>query len=238
VSLPWYPRFPREFLASNFVARLSYAEKGIYTELMDRAWLDPHCSIPADREELAKILTGPDATPEAVERVLEKWVPSPDVEGRLINKTFYGHWRRSEDRAAKARRAVQKRWERYRADPSKQAPRKRDPKLPTAEEFEKVNEMVEIWNANALPGPPRAQFAQQARAQATAMTKRIRGNPWLYSEFEHIVGAAMQKYGSMISKGEARFLQFSWFATGRLSAIEALRDYKLPLASKGAPARL
>jgi len=236
MSLPWYPRFPREFLASNFVAGLTYAERGIYTELMDRAWLDPHCSIPADRKQLANLVKG--APAEAVERVLTKWVPSPDVEGRLINETLYGHWRHSQDRAAKARRAVKVRWERHRADPKADGKKRRDPKGVSATDFAKVDEMVEIWNAEAYLGLPRAQYAAQAQEQAKKMAARIRSKPWLHAKFEHIVRAAMNKYGGMIAKGEASFLQFSWFATGPLDKIEALRDAQPLLAPKGAPSRL
>lgn len=238
MGLPWFPDYPRDYLASAFVAGLTLAEEGIYNRLFKYAWLDDHCSIPADRKQLANLVKG--ATGPSVERVLEKWVPSPDVEGRLINETLYAHWKHSQDRAAKARRAVLLRWERERASPK--APKKRDPRLPTAEEFAKVDEMVETWNARALPGLPRAQYAAQAQAQGKAVARRVRANPWLHGEFEHIVDAAMARYcmgpSSMLARGEADWLRFSWFATGPLAKIEALRDYKLPMASEGAPSRL
>jgi len=233
VGLPWYPKYPRDFLASPFVAQLSYEEIGIYNTLLDRAWLDPHCSIPADREQLANLVRG--AAPEAVERVLTKWVPSPDIEGRLINETLYAHWKRSQDKSHKARRAVETRWARERERPKE---KKRVPKGVTAAEFAKIDEMVETWNAEALPGLQRAQYAAQAPEQAKKMAARIRSKPWLHTDFQHIVQAAMNKYGNMIAKGEANFLRFIWFATGPLATMEALRDAPPLLATKGAPSRL
>lgn len=91
-----------------------------------------------------------------------------------------------------------------------------------------VDEMADIWNKHKHKKLDAAAASEHMPKRTEIMAARIRNNKWLYKNFEHIVIAAMHKYGSMITKGKARFLDFGWFATGPLIKIEGLHKMQLP----------
>lgn len=73
----WFPFFPRDWLSSEVVGRLSLAERGIYIHLLALAWIDPYTSIPAVANEVSRLVPG--ARRRQVERVLDlAWPATPD----------------------------------------------------------------------------------------------------------------------------------------------------------------
>jgi uncharacterized protein YdaU (DUF1376 family) len=79
---PAYQWYPRDYMSDEAVALMSYEQRGIYRDLLDRQWLEG--SIPADLSQLAAILRIPVSRFEKLwPQVSAKFKPAG--EGRLVN---------------------------------------------------------------------------------------------------------------------------------------------------------
>ena len=56
--LPWFKFYPSDWLSSKTVTLMSFEQRGIYIELLSRAWSDPTCTIPTDTKLLQKFCPG------------------------------------------------------------------------------------------------------------------------------------------------------------------------------------
>lgn len=79
-KLPYYPRYPKDYLTDENVAVMSLEEEGAYGRLMDHCWIEG--SIPDDLDRLARLCR---TTPEHMERLWPALRPcfDPAAEGRL-----------------------------------------------------------------------------------------------------------------------------------------------------------
>jgi uncharacterized protein YdaU (DUF1376 family) len=102
------PVFPDAYLRDNY--RLSLEQHGLFMLLMFEAWNKPDCSLPDDERALAEIaqisvarfrkIAGP---------VLEKWTREG---GRIYQKRLLKEWAYVNEKRAKAKAAVEGRWNR------------------------------------------------------------------------------------------------------------------------------
>lgn len=82
-SLPWCKRYFREWLSSERRACMNLAERGLYTELVDRLYVEG--SIPDDEATLARLVGVPLAEfSQAWEVVRQEFELDPNQPGRLI----------------------------------------------------------------------------------------------------------------------------------------------------------
>jgi uncharacterized protein YdaU (DUF1376 family) len=109
---PWYPWYPRNFLADEQVLVMTLEQEGVYRRLLDHQWL--HGSIPSELPALAAICKGiPVASMRKLWEAVKGCFPV-EVDGRLQNGKL-GRVRTEADRLAEMHRqrgvqGAKKRW--------------------------------------------------------------------------------------------------------------------------------
>lgn len=82
---PSFQFYPDDWLGSNRILDMDLCHEGAYIRLICRAWSDPDCSIPDDRDRLAKWvgLTREQWDKGGYEMVADCFEPHPTIPGRL-----------------------------------------------------------------------------------------------------------------------------------------------------------
>lgn len=83
---PAFQFYPNDWLSSTQIALMTPAQEGAYIHLLCVAWNDPHCSLPANDEELSVLSRmGEEWLKGGSIKVKNCFVPHPTIDGRIVN---------------------------------------------------------------------------------------------------------------------------------------------------------
>jgi uncharacterized protein YdaU (DUF1376 family) len=103
---PWYPRYVDDFTNSRRVRLMTWEQRGLYNGLLDLAWQNASCSIPADHGDLAALLgITPEHFAAVMPKVLACFEPHPTLTGELINPRLYQEHLKATERSRQAAHA-------------------------------------------------------------------------------------------------------------------------------------
>ena len=110
-TIPFMPWYPSDFRNDVNVLPLTRAQRGIYRDLLDLAWMSGDCSVPDSFEKLS-LLTGKqlednscsecaDAKDGDLRKVLELFIAHPTAKGKLTQKRLLREWEHARERYAR-----------------------------------------------------------------------------------------------------------------------------------------
>jgi hypothetical protein len=103
-SLAWYPWFPDRWMGSSKARRMTWAERGLYRELLDWQWQERGV-LPADVGELSQ-LVGEDMTKHP--RVLEMF---PVIGDKRANPVLARVWNEQVEKHERRQNCAKRRWD-------------------------------------------------------------------------------------------------------------------------------
>lgn len=120
-NLPWFPLYAPDWLSSNTVNSLTYAQQGAFIRLLTIAWMDETCTVPNDIGKIKKLL-GWVKSDGNLEPVLGCFKPYEGKPDRLYNvrlmKEFHESKEKKRHYIERAKKGAAGRW------PDHQEPRK------------------------------------------------------------------------------------------------------------------
>lgn len=120
MNAPYFPFYPRDWLADPKVMFLSYDERGVYFQLLCLAWTygEDTCSLPNDDRALAKLLG---LTPEEWARYRQVLVDGDkpvfhSFRGRLVNSRLKLEYEKLREKSKNLSVNAKKRWAKAETD--------------------------------------------------------------------------------------------------------------------------
>lgn len=114
MQTPYFPFYPQDWLADPKVAQLNYEERGVYFELLCRAWTfeDGSCSLPDDDSFLCRILNLRPAKWRKLRSVLVDGIAPVfrSVDGRLVNGRLLKEYGKVKEKSRVLSANAKKRW--------------------------------------------------------------------------------------------------------------------------------
>ena len=125
VKFPWFSMYAEAWLTSASVVRMNCTQEGAYIRLLCYTWLDKHCSLPRDTDQL-KQLARWRGTEKGFEPVEQCFIIHPDDHTRYTNARLYEEWKKAKHISDAHRAAAIKRHHPEQFQASKPSPRLAD----------------------------------------------------------------------------------------------------------------